>query len=64
MNLIKRIAAGDTAGGLTPLLEEHLDVVTGAGTPGPGCTHSSSSCGPSHTSNTTCPEKKTTTEAQ
>jgi hypothetical protein len=63
MNLIKRIAAGDTARELTPLLEEHLDVVTGAGTPGPGCKHSSASCGSSHNSKTTCPEKKTT-EAQ
>jgi hypothetical protein len=59
MNLMKRIAGSGPAE-LTPLLEEHLDVITGAGTPGPGCTHSSSSCGPSHNSNTTCPEKKTT----
>lgn len=54
MNFLKRITPTDAGASLTPLLEAHLDLVSGGANPGPGCSHDSSSCGSSHTSNTTC----------
>lgn len=54
MNFIKRIATGKQQGELTPLLEAHLDVVSGGANPGPGCAHISTGCGETHDSRTQC----------
>ncbi|GHG34742.1 MULTISPECIES: hypothetical protein [Paracoccus] len=54
MTFTRRITPNDNGATLTTLLEEHLDLVSGGANPGPGCSHDSRSCGPSHNSNTTC----------
>ncbi|MBB1490574.1 MULTISPECIES: hypothetical protein [unclassified Paracoccus (in: a-proteobacteria)] len=54
MDVIKRIAPDRKQGELTPLLEAHLDSMSGGANPGLGCAHISTGCNETHDSRTQC----------